>query len=224
MENKQLLNKLNRLGYPLVETTDGFDVNETLAEVVKTNNARYWEGFPVLLANAAKEGEFKYKKVDELLKKKEERENFKQLFLFSLALYKLNNFHYDWSSAYGQSILDPNDKERVRGYKNYLLKSEEVKVGSHQFSTERVKKTFQRYFTSEGEELKNLSAKQDDLSLEFALSQVFSPKQKNLFLKKLKGEVLTKTEREYFSRTVKKKTAALANSELHHLAQKVSQG
>jgi hypothetical protein len=32
------------------------------------------------------------------------------------------------------------------------------------------------------------------------------------------GEKMTKTEREYYSRTVKKKVVALANSELYHLS------
>jgi len=58
----------------------------------------------------------------------------------------------------------------------------------------------------------------DEFDLEYALSQVFSKKQKELFMKKLKGEKLTKTEREYFSRSVKKKVLALANSDLHRLA------
>ena len=223
MENKQFLNKLNRLGYPLVETTDGFDVNETLAEVVKTNNGRYWEGFPVLLANAAKEEEFDYSKVDGFLKKKEEKESLKQLFLLSLALYRVNKLHFDWPSSYGRSALEPEEKDQVRAFEKKLLKNTEFLVVSHHFSSERLKNTFEHYLTLEGKEAKDLSTKQDDLSLEFAMSQVFSPKQKNLFLKKLKGEVLTKTEREYFSRTVKKKTAALANSELHHLAQRVFQ-
>jgi len=223
MENKQLLNKLNRLGYPLVETTDGFNVNETLAEVVKTNNGRYWEGFPILLANAVKEEEFDYRKVEGLLKKKEEKENLKQLFLLSLALYRINKLHFDWPSFYGRSELEPEERDKVRAFEKNLIKNAKFSVADHHFFSERVKNTFQRYLALEGEEVKNLSAKQDDLSLEFAMSQVFSPKQKNLFLKKLKGEVLTKTEREYFSRTVKKKAAALANSELHHLAQKVLQ-
>ncbi len=223
MENKQLLNKLNRLGYPLVETTDGFDVNETLAEVVKTNNGRYWEGFPILLANAAKEEEFDYRKVEGFLKKKEEKENLKQLFLLSLALYRINKLHFDWRSSYGRSQLEPEEKNKVKAFEKALLKNTEFLVADHHFSSERVKNAFQRYFVLEGEEVKNLSAKQDDLSLEFALSQVFSSKQKDLFKKKLKGEPLTKTEREYFSRAVRKKTAALANSELHHLAQKVLQ-
>ena len=44
------------------------------------------------------------------------------------------------------------------------------------------------------------------------------PKQKELFLKKLRGEKLTRTEIEYFSRIVKKKALALAHPELHKLA------
>jgi hypothetical protein len=61
------------------------------------------------------------------------------------------------------------------------------------------------------------------LGLEYALSQVFSPKQKELFLKKLRGEKLTKTEKEYFSRVVKKKVLVLANPQLQRAAQKVSE-
>ena len=44
---------------------------------------------------------------------------------------------------------------------------------------------------------------------------------KELFKKKLNGERLTKTEKEYYSRTVKKKVSALANPELHRFAQKL---
>jgi hypothetical protein len=76
---------------------------------------------------------------------------------------------------------------------------------------------------AESKEVKNFSDKRDELSLEFALSEIFPPKQKDLFLRKLKGDKLTKTEREYFSRTVKKRATALANSQLHELAQKVLQ-
>ena len=57
--------------------------------------------------------------------------------------------------------------------------------------------------------------------MEYALSQLFSPKQKELFKKKLEGTPLTKTEQEYYSRTVKKKVIALANPELHHLSRKL---
>ena len=51
-----------------------------------------------------------------------------------------------------------------------------------------------------------------------ALSTLFPPKQKELVLKKLNGEPLTKTEQEYYSRIVKKKLEALANSEIRKIA------
>ncbi len=63
--------------------------------------------------------------------------------------------------------------------------------------------------------------KYEEYSLAFALSQMFSPKQKELFKKRLEGLFLTKTEQEYFSRSVKKKVVALANAELHGLARKL---
>jgi hypothetical protein len=50
------------------------------------------------------------------------------------------------------------------------------------------------------------------------LSTLFSSKQKELVLKKFNGEPLNKTEKEYFSRTVKKKLKALNNSEVRKVA------
>lgn len=50
------------------------------------------------------------------------------------------------------------------------------------------------------------------------LDLLFSAKQKELVLKKLRGQHLTKTEREYYSRVVKKKLAAIGDSEMQELA------
>jgi len=69
--------------------------------------------------------------------------------------------------------------------------------------------------------IEGLREKLDEYSLEYSLSQVFSPKQKELFKKKLEGKPFTKTDQEYYSRTVKKKVVALANSELNALARKL---
>ena len=55
MTGKPLFERLSKLGMPLLETDDEFDVNQTLAEVVKSKETRLWEGFPVLLVNAAKD-------------------------------------------------------------------------------------------------------------------------------------------------------------------------
>ena len=61
----------------------------------------------------------------------------------------------------------------------------------------------------------------NEFDLEFAMSQIFSKRQKELFLKKIIGERMTKTECEYYSRSVKKKVLALANPDLHRLAEKL---
>jgi len=55
------------------------------------------------------------------------------------------------------------------------------------------------------------------------LRLLFSPKQEELILKKLNGEPLTKTEREYYSRVVKKKLKALADRNLQELASRLTE-
>jgi hypothetical protein len=58
--------------------------------------------------------------------------------------------------------------------------------------------------------------------LQTHLDRLFSPKQKELVFKKLNRESLTKTEREYYSRVVKKKLEAIADSELNYIAGKLT--
>ena len=50
------------------------------------------------------------------------------------------------------------------------------------------------------------------------LKILFSPKQKELVLKRLRAGKFTKTEREYYSRVVKKKLSAMASKEIHKIA------
>ena len=88
-------------------------------------------------------------------------------------------------------------------------------------SSERVVNSFKNYFKRAEIDLKEVADLQDEFELEYAMSQIFSKRQKEIFLKKLKGENLTKTEREYYSRTIKKKVLALANPDLHKLASKL---
>ena len=54
--------------------------------------------------------------------------------------------------------------------------------------------------------------------LSIYLDRLFSPKQKDLIFKKLNEESLTKTEREYYSRVVRKKLKAIAMSEVREIA------
>jgi hypothetical protein len=220
MVKKELLKNVNRLGFPLMEPEEDLDVNKTLAEVVKSKDTRLWEGFPVLLANTAREYKFNYDEVLKYLTKKESRDNFHSLLLLSLALYKNYHLSFAWSNHLKEKVSNQYVNE-LKQLRNQLTHNEVVAFNNMQFSSSRLRETFRNYFEQDAKKTKQLKEKHEELSLEYALSQLFSPKQKELFRKKLEGEPLTKTEREYYSRTVKKKVAALANPELHRLAQKL---
>lgn len=215
MDNKQLLQKVSKLGFPLVESEEKFDVNQTLAEVVKSNDARLAEGFAVLLANAAQDKSFSYEKVESYLTEDKDKSLLRELFLLSLGLYKALGF-YLANSFYKK--LSNEDAKQVEQFRNCLAHDSNFNLREYVFSPERLKDVFTTYLTKEVEEVKKQTERQEDFSLEYALSQVFSPKQKELFMKKVKGQELNKTEREYFSRTVKKKLFALTNPELGRLA------
>jgi len=219
MENENLYESLNKLGLPLFETKRRFDISKTLSEVVKSRDIRLWEGFPVLLANANKEGEFAYKGVLNLLKKEKDSNSFLFLFLMSLACYKYLHLKFGWANKlYNQ--LPSKDKKKVMNFVRHFKEKGNFIISQKQLDALRIEKMFKNYYVQKVEVSDSTSIR-DKLSLEYALSQAFPPKQKELFLKKLKGEKLTRTEIEYFSRIVKKKALVLAHPELHKLAQRL---
>lgn len=216
---KTLLKKLKLLGYPLFEKEESLDVNATLAEVVQSRDLRLWEGFPLLLANSTERGLFDYDMVKRHLKKPFDKLYLSQLVLMSLALYEVLNVKFSWANKlYNSLTFKKKDYDEMLGK---LKKGEELQVANKLVSPERLKNTFKNYFKEEESKLTELVSMKEEFGLEYALSQVFSPKQKELFLKKLRGEKMTKTESEYYSRVVRKKVEALANPELYRLAQKV---
>lgn len=221
MTNKTLLDRLSRLGLPLMKPDESFDVNQTLAEVMKSRDPRLWEGFPVVLLNAAKDSNFNYDRVAGNLASAEKK-RLHALLLLSLALYG----HYHLSAPWMNRLktgLSPDEKTTLKHLRNSLVHNEPLEVAGSRFHAERLKKMFELYFEKETENTRQKKDKYEELSLEYSLSQVFSPKQKELLKKKFEGMPLTKTEKEYYSRTVKKKVVALANSELHRMAQQLAQ-
>ncbi|MCX5715483.1 MAG: hypothetical protein NTV07_01205 [Candidatus Omnitrophica bacterium] len=219
MVSKDLARKLNLLGFPLFEAKSDEDLNKTLAEVVESRDPRLLEAFPVLLANGLKNGTFEYKTAAAYLKNRTDRDDFSSLLVMSAALYKVMGLKFSWAEEFYKS-LPPGKNREYNSLLSRLKAGGNFKVGRYTMSGERLKSAFANYFNPPQSGLDGLLALKTEYGLEYALSQVFSPKQKELFLKKLKGEKLSKTEKEYFSRTVKKKVSALANAELHSLAQK----
>jgi len=219
MKKSALLKKVKELGYPLFETKESLDANETLAEVVKSRDSRLWEGFPLLLVNSLEKNLFDYKTAQMYLRRICERDYLKDLIMMSLALYKhLNLKLRSVEGLYNSNFFDKRLFDKfLRCFKNKM----DLEDIGKKLSSLKVINTFKNYYKRAEVEFKDYVELKDEFDLEYALSQIFSKKQKELFMKKLKGEKMSKTEREYFSRSVRKKALALANPDLHNLATKL---
>jgi hypothetical protein len=220
MTDRKLLKSVSKLGFPMFEVSEEPDVNETLAEVVKSHDTRLWEGFPVLLARAGESYQFTPEQVKQQLKTKEQKDQFHQLMLLSGSLFSLYHLSFSWWNKLKRN-LSKEDKDMVKTWRNDLVHNQTLKCNDAELDPQRLKGMFELYFEKEAEKESRRKEKYVEFSLEHALSQVFSPKQKELFKKKLEGLPLNKTEQEYYSRTVKKKVVALANSELHSLSKRL---
>ncbi len=220
MSNDRLTKNLMKLGLPVFEPEGELNINDTLAEVVKSQDTRLLEGFPVLLANATENYQFTIEGVRSLLRGKSEKELFHALLLVSAAVYSFYHLSFLPVTRFLHS-LPSKDKLLVKKWGNSLVHDQDITAASVTFNPERLKRLFGQYFERNAREARRKKEIHDEFSLSFALSQIFSPKQKDLFMKKLEGMPLSKTEREYYSRSVKKKVVALASSELHSLARKI---
>lgn len=215
MKKASLLKKLKLLGYPLFETEEGLDANEVLAEVVKSRDARLWEGFPLLLANSMEKDVFQKHLVETHFKDTFDKKYFNNLVAMSYALFMHLHLKFNWLNKLNK-VVSANENLVNENLKKFQ-ENENLTTGLRNLSSDRVVRTFKNYFT-ETLNFQSYDKVSDDFSFEYALSQVFSKKQKELFMKKVKNEKMNKTEREYYSRTVKKKVLALSNERLHKLA------
>ena len=219
MDKNRLLKKVKELGYPMFEIEEPIDVNSTLAEVVKSGDHRLWEGFPVMLANTLEKDLFNYTIVLKHLKTNKENNLLLKLVMMSLALYTFLELEFSFADRLYKSTYF--DDALFRSFLNHFKNKRDLSNFNDGMSAERVTNTFKNYYQRAEFDLKEVIDLQDEFEFEYAMSQIFSKKQKELFLKKLKREELTKTEREYYSRVVKKKVLALGNTDLHKLAVKL---
>lgn len=225
MKKEDLITALGDLGYPLVVPDRRGITRQKVAEVLSTLGSsvdpRLIEGFPVILANCAHRG----LKLDiqALLSryplKSEKRRNLEKLLLVSSQL--LNEEKLEQPEGLG-GVADSLKTK----YRN-LLSDETVRLNKRvSLSIKRLRNTLRRYASSlenfESARERERLRQQQSFDLHMHLSTLFSPKQKELVLKKLGGESFTKTEQEYYSRVVKKKLEALTNTELRKIATRLT--
>ncbi|MDD2773868.1 MAG: hypothetical protein PHP45_09275 [Elusimicrobiales bacterium] len=211
MKNAELLKKAEALGFPLLQAETGTDDYRTLAEVIRSRNPRLWEGFPVMLANAAEKGDFSFAQLKARMRTPTEKNLAEELLLVSVSLYNAARLKFAWAQTL------PEQQKYSDNFKNNAA----IKIGDYSFPPEKLKAVFNAYRVKSAGQITDILSARSGFGVEYAMSQIFTAKQKELFFKKLRGEKLTKTEKEYFSRTVKKKVAALANEDLHRLAVKL---
>jgi len=221
MKREELITALGELGYRLLtpekDKLSSKKVLDVLDELSGSEDSRLIEAFPVVLVNCAHRGI----KLDirNLLSRHEResqrRANLEKLILASSDLLALEGLDKPEGL---DGVMDP-----LRLKYGDLLKEEILSLGRHRsVSTDRLRNALRRYATdlekSESAREKDKRSQLRSFQLNLHLSTLFPPKQKELVLKKLKGEPLSKTEKEYFSRVVKKKLEALANIELRKVA------
>lgn len=221
MRREDLIFNLGRLGYALVrpETrkVKDHEVLELLDELAESEDPRLVEGFPVVLANCAQKGlNLNFK----TLLSRHNSDSHKQQALEKLLLLS--------STLLAQQGLDkPINLESLskslKAKYGDLLAGDVVNLGDKvSLSTERLRNTLKRYAAdrtaskSTRDRAKNRQHR--SFQLNYYLSTLFAPKQKELLLKKYHGEPLNKTEQEYFSRKVKKKLEAMTNKEVLKVA------
>ncbi len=219
MDKSDLLDQLAQHGYSLMKPKSAEPAEKLLEALLKQDDARLLEGFPVVLANAfdQKDGlTWENPKWNAEEWQGKNRRKLVAMLSFSYYLFRLFGL-----AESEKKVLDLVKK--LKGDKTLLhltesfAESKEVDLDGVSLSTERLKSAFRQYVltSDQGDEVEK---KKRALELELLLSELFSTRQKELLEKRLGGEEFTKTEREYYYRVVKKRLKALASDELHQMA------
>lgn len=221
LSKNELLDSLAKYGYALVRPMTTEDPEGLLKSLVEQDDARLMEGFPVVLANAMKKGVLKWESGGQKLKGRlsgEARKRFVYLLALSYHLFKLFGLETGFQNRV-KALLNPLDPSGnvLKNVEENFMNSKPVRADGVVFSTDRLKNTFRNYALHPVDD-REVERKKHELQLELLLSELFTLKQKGLIKKKLAGTSLGKTEKEYFSRVVKKRLKALANAEVHQLA------
>jgi len=221
MRKEDLIFNLGRLGYTLVRPEDhrvkDYEVLELLDELAESEDPRLVEGFPVVLANCAQRD---LKLNFRTLLSRHNSDSSKQQALEKLLL--LSSTLLTQQGLDKPKNLDSLSKSLKAKYGD-LLAGDVVDLGNKvSLSKERLWTTLNRYAadlsTSKSTRDRAKNRQRLSFQLNYYLSTLFAPKQRDLVLKKYHGEPLNKTEQEYFSRKVKKKLEAMTNKEVIKVA------
>lgn len=224
-DKTELLEQLARYGYALAAPRSPADPEKVLTELLRQDDTRLLEGFPVVLANALSEKqslvwESKSWSPEKAFSKKM-KERWTDLMGLSLLLFRLFGLSKTLEGRALRVLRKCSDGEAtLSAMEKDFSGSGEVFVGTLRVSAERLKNSFRNYVLLQAGD-KGLQEQKDALELELLFSELFTLRQKELLARRLAGKPFTKTEQEYYSRVVKKRLKALANERVHQLARKL---
>ncbi len=223
VSRSQLFEGLARYGYSFRRPAPPSAGEALLEQLVKQKDPRLLESFPVVFLNLLEEKEtlewelFRWDPSRKL--SGVQRKRLATLLALSYLLFEL--FGLDQAHLQRtQKVLSKlsNWKKEVE-----LLRPSFQGGGEFQLregvmlSLERVKTQFRQYALLNPPS-EAVQKRREELELELLLSELFTPRQKELLVKRQTGEPFTKTEREYFYRVVRKRLKALADERLHQFA------
>jgi hypothetical protein len=220
IEDELFYNELERYGYNLLRSKAS-NPSAVLLKMLTSKDGRILEGVPVVLTNMLLNGQLSsLAKIEEEMPQPLQR-RFRMLaaitlcFVFlvpeSIAIRKVLNHYLENSepSILGQVQLALSENQRIN-------------IGGIALDTERLSNTYKNYVVNHLMSTRdNLSHKLDEqrqAALIQSLSVLFTERQRELLFKLLSNQDLNKTEKEYFSRTVKPRLKALRNTDLQSLA------
>lgn len=221
LEKQLLLRDLDQYGYSLAGGPTP-DPRQTLERMLKSDDGRILEGVPVVLTNVLlSEPEFDLEKFEKQLPTSLQR-RFRMLAAltnhFLLWLPKSEKTRFELTKYLKKR--EPVQLERVL---QTLSAERPFNLGAGvSLDAQRLQNTYKNYvvaqFLNKEESLAKTLENERQANLMEALSELFTEKQRSLLFKMLRKDKLQKTEREYYSRTIKPRLKALSNSDLQSLA------
>ncbi|MDD5226127.1 MAG: hypothetical protein PHV97_02950 [Candidatus Omnitrophica bacterium] len=225
VEKTELLDHLAQYGYALAVPKSSVAPEKVLVELLRQDDARLLEGFPVVLANALSEKEtlaWEDKKWSpEKVFSVKMQKRWAALIALSLLLFRLFGVSKGLEDRVFKLLRKyPQGEQTLAALEQSFSGSGQVRAGGMELSAERLKNSFRNYVVHQNS-AGALREQKDALGLELLLSELFTLRQKELLAKQLEGKKFTKTEQEYYCRVVKKRLKALADERVHQMARKL---
>jgi hypothetical protein len=224
LEREQLTEQLARYGYELLKPSPSASGEQVLARLARQDEVRLLEAFPVVLARLLHDRQAldweskRWKPSDDFSPPEEKR----LAFLLAASFWVLTSSGLTKHEKRLRQLLRKfkQGPQFVESLGPLFESSETLRMDGLELSAERLKNSFRLYhirlFKNEQAEKKRQA-----LQFDLLLSELFTTRQKELLRKKYLNEPMTKTEKEYFYRVLKKRLKALAHAEIHQFARRL---